>query len=136
MPPKRVFGYFLHEQKVTPPAGASPPAQGKTSGLHAALPVAHQLLPARRQSGLPGAAHLGRPINDFFERSLFKKVALSGAKRLFRHAEAGTITGVAVDKYKNVYEKHPATGAAIMGSVIPDWDKAKELVTRAASGRC
>ena len=37
-----------------------------------------------------------------------------------------------MDKYKNVYEKHPATGAAIMGSVIPDWDKAKELVTRAA----
>lgn len=46
--------------------------------------------------------------------------------------DTGTITGVAVDKYKNVYEKHPATGAAIMGSVIPDWDKAKELVTRAA----
>ena len=31
---------------------------------------------------------LSRSINDFFERSLFKKVALSGAKRLFRHAEA------------------------------------------------
>lgn len=46
--------------------------------------------------------------------------------------DTGTITGVAVDKFKNVYEKHPATGAAIQGCVIPDWDKAKELVTRAA----
>ena len=32
---------------------------------------------------------LSRSINDFFECSLFKKVALSGAKRLFRHAEGG-----------------------------------------------
>ena len=29
---------------------------------------------------------LSRSIHDFLERSLFKKVALSGAKRLFRHA--------------------------------------------------
>ena len=36
---------------------------------------------------------LSRPINDFFERSLFKKVALSGAKRLFRHAESPGASG-------------------------------------------
>ena len=31
---------------------------------------------------------LSRPINDFLERSLFQKAARSGAKRLFRHADA------------------------------------------------
>ena len=30
---------------------------------------------------------LSRSINDFFERSLFKKVALSVSKKSFRHAE-------------------------------------------------
>jgi len=34
---------------------------------------------------------LSRPINDFFERFLFKKVALSGVKRPFRPAEGRPI---------------------------------------------
>ena len=46
--------------------------------------------------------------------------------------ETGAIQAVAIDKYKNVYEKHPATGTSIKCCVIPDWDKAKELVTQAA----
>lgn len=46
--------------------------------------------------------------------------------------ETGEIQSVAIDKYKNVYEKHPETGTPIKGCVIPDWDKAKELVTQAA----
>ena len=46
--------------------------------------------------------------------------------------ETGTVIGQAQDKQKNLYDTHPATGAPIKGFAFPDWDKAKELVIRAA----
>lgn len=46
--------------------------------------------------------------------------------------ETGTVTDRALDRQKNLYDVHPVTGAAIKGFAFPDWDKAKDLVTRAA----
>ena len=46
--------------------------------------------------------------------------------------ETGTVTDRALDKQKILYESHPATGTPIKGFTFPDWDKAKDLVTRAA----
>jgi len=38
--------------------------------------------------------------------------------------KTGIVSQVAIDKQKNVYEKHPATGKQIKGFKFPDWDKA------------
>ena len=46
--------------------------------------------------------------------------------------ETGTVTDWALDKRKNLYGNHPATGTPIQGFVFPDWDRAVELVTQAA----
>lgn len=46
--------------------------------------------------------------------------------------ESGTVIDRALDKQKNLYENHPATGTPIKGFAFPDWDKARELVTQAA----
>lgn len=44
----------------------------------------------------------------------------------------GIVQRPAVDKRKNLYQKHPATGTAIQGFALPDWETAKELCARAA----
>lgn len=46
--------------------------------------------------------------------------------------ETGTVIHKALDKQKNLYESHPATGTPIKGFVFPDWDKARALVEQAA----
>ena len=46
--------------------------------------------------------------------------------------ETGTVTDRALDKRKNLYVNHPATGTPIKGFVFPDWDKAAALVREAA----
>lgn len=46
--------------------------------------------------------------------------------------DTGTVIDRALDKQKNLYENHPATGVPIKGFTFPDWDKAVELVTQAA----
>ena len=46
--------------------------------------------------------------------------------------ETGTVIDRALDKQKNLYENHPATGTPIKGFVFPDWDKARALVEQAA----
>ena len=46
--------------------------------------------------------------------------------------ETGTVTDRALDKQKNLYADHPATGTPIKGFTFPDWDRAKKLVEDAA----
>lgn len=46
--------------------------------------------------------------------------------------ETGSVIDRALDKQKNLYENHPATGTPIKGFVFPDWDKARAMVERAA----
>jgi len=46
--------------------------------------------------------------------------------------ERGIVIDRALDKQKNLYENHPATGTPINGFQFPDWDKAKALVEQAA----
>ena len=46
--------------------------------------------------------------------------------------ESGTVIDRALDKQKNLYENHPATGTPIKGFTFPDWDKARTLVEQAA----
>ena len=46
--------------------------------------------------------------------------------------ETGVVTDRALDKQKNLYADHPATGARIQGFAFPDWDKARALVQQAA----
>ena len=46
--------------------------------------------------------------------------------------ESGTVIDRALDKQKNLYENHPATGTPIKGFTFPDWDKARALVEQAA----
>lgn len=46
--------------------------------------------------------------------------------------ETGTVIDRALDKQKNLYADHPATGAPIKGFTFPDWDRAVELVKSAA----
>ena len=40
--------------------------------------------------------------------------------------------GAQLDKQKNLYENHPATGTPIKGFTFPDWDRARALVEQAA----
>lgn len=44
----------------------------------------------------------------------------------------GIVTQVAVDKQKNVYEKHPKTGKSIKGFEFPDWQKAIDMCKEAS----
>lgn len=46
--------------------------------------------------------------------------------------ETGTVIDRALDKQKNLYQNHPATGAPIQGFRFPDWDRARALVEQAA----
>ena len=46
--------------------------------------------------------------------------------------ETGTVIDRALDKQKNLYENHPATGTPIKGFTFPDWDKARTMVEEAA----
>ena len=46
--------------------------------------------------------------------------------------ETGTVIDRALDKQKNLYVNHPATGTPIQGFRFPDWDKARALVEQAA----
>lgn len=46
--------------------------------------------------------------------------------------EKGVVIDRALDKQKNLYENHPATGTPIKGFAFPDWDKARALVQEAA----
>lgn len=46
--------------------------------------------------------------------------------------ETGTVIDRALDKRKNLYVNHPATGTPIQGFRFPDWDKARALVEQAA----
>ncbi len=44
----------------------------------------------------------------------------------------GTVKDKAIDKNKNLYEAHPQTGAPIKGFQFPNWDKALDMVCKAA----
>lgn len=46
--------------------------------------------------------------------------------------ETGTVIDRALDKQKNLYENHPATGTPIKGFAFPDWAAARAMVERAA----
>lgn len=46
--------------------------------------------------------------------------------------ETGTVIDKAIDKQKNLYENHPATGTLIKGFKFPDWDKAVKMVKKAS----
>lgn len=46
--------------------------------------------------------------------------------------ETGVVIDRALDKQKNLYNNHPATGTPIKGFAFPDWDKARALVEQAA----
>ena len=46
--------------------------------------------------------------------------------------ENGEVMDKAIDKKKNLYERHPATNAIIQGFVFPDWQKAIKMVKKAA----
>ncbi len=46
--------------------------------------------------------------------------------------ETGTVIDRALDKQKNLYENHPATGTPIKGFTFPDWGRARTLVSEAA----
>lgn len=46
--------------------------------------------------------------------------------------ETGVVIDRALDKQKNLYENHPATGTPIKGFAFPDWEDAKALVAQAA----
>lgn len=45
--------------------------------------------------------------------------------------ESGTINSPLVDKYNNVYEKHPDTNASIIGMVYPAWNQICDVVCKA-----
>ena len=45
--------------------------------------------------------------------------------------KTGTVTQLAIDKQKNVYEKHPQTGETIKGFKFPYWIEAIELCKKA-----
>ncbi len=44
----------------------------------------------------------------------------------------GIVLDKAIDKKKNLYENHPATGTPIKGFKFPDWDEALKLVKKAS----
>ena len=46
--------------------------------------------------------------------------------------EEGVVIDRALDKAKNLYENHPATGTPIKGFRFPDWKEAREMVEQAA----
>lgn len=46
--------------------------------------------------------------------------------------ENGVVMAPAIDKEDNVYNEHPITGQKIIGFKIPDFEKAKQLVCKAA----
>ena len=46
--------------------------------------------------------------------------------------ETGIVLDCAIDKQKNLYEKHPATNEVIKGFQFPDWDKALDMVKAAS----
>lgn len=46
--------------------------------------------------------------------------------------DTGIVLDKAIDKQKNLYERHPATNHIIKGFKFPDWDKALELVKKAS----
>lgn len=46
--------------------------------------------------------------------------------------EKGIVIDKAIDKQKNLYDKHPATNNIIKGFKFPDWDKALDLVKEAS----
>ncbi len=46
--------------------------------------------------------------------------------------DTGTVTDRALDKRKNLYASHPATGTPIQGFTFPDWEQARALVEAAA----
>ena len=46
--------------------------------------------------------------------------------------ETGEVIDKAIDKKKNLYERHPATKEVIKGFCFPDWDKAIEMVKKAS----
>lgn len=47
-------------------------------------------------------------------------------------AETGVVNTNGYDEYNNLYQRHPDTGVAFMGSKIPEWDKLINLCTEAA----
>lgn len=47
--------------------------------------------------------------------------------------KTGVVSDRAIDKQKNLYAVHPATGTPIQGFQFPDWDKAMDLVKQAAA---
>lgn len=47
--------------------------------------------------------------------------------------DSGIIKAVAFDKNSVYYEKHPETGADIVGAQIPMWNRAKDMVLEAAA---
>jgi len=47
--------------------------------------------------------------------------------------KTGIVKDRAIDKEKNLYATHPMTGTAIKGHQFPDWEKAMELVKKAAT---
>ena len=46
--------------------------------------------------------------------------------------KTGIVRDKAIDKNKTLYATHPQTGAVIQGFQFPDWDKAMEMVRKAA----
>lgn len=47
--------------------------------------------------------------------------------------KTGIVIDRAIDKEKNLYAAHPMTGTAIQGHQFPDWDKAMDMVRKAAT---
>ena len=46
--------------------------------------------------------------------------------------DTGIVIAPAIDKNKNLYEKHPVTGSNIKGFKFPFWEEMKEMVSEAA----
>lgn len=64
----------------------------------------------------------GRPVDNLHSGGMFAPIDL----------DTGLIQYPAYDKDRKTYEKHPMTGVAIEGLLIPLWEQAKELCLRAS----
>ncbi len=64
----------------------------------------------------------GRPVDNLHSGGMFAPVDL----------DTGRIQYPAYDKDRRTYEKHPMTGVAIEGLLIPLWEQAKELCQKAS----
>lgn len=56
----------------------------------------------------------------------------AGGMATYVNIETGKVEYPAIDKYKNIYEKHPITKESIVGFNIPHWEEAKKICIKAA----